>query len=220
VNVLVFGGTGMIGQGALRECLRDMSVERVLTVGRHQTGLRHDKLAELVTADVADLSAHAGRLSGFDACLFCLGVSAVGMSEDAYARVTYDLTLAVARTLLAVNPGLTFIYVSGQGTDSTERGRSMWARVKGRTENVLLALSERTYMFRPGAIIPLDGIRSRTPLYNAFYAVARPLNPLLRRLFPASVMTTEQLGRAMLVVARSGASQRVLEPRDIIALAR
>jgi uncharacterized protein YbjT (DUF2867 family) len=162
-----------------------------------------------------DLSRHASQLTGFDACFFCLGVSALGMTEDQYSRVTYDLTLSVAHTLGRLNPNITFIYVSGRGTDSTERGRVMWARVKGKTENALLALPIKAYMFRPGLIIPLHGIRSRTRWYNAMYAVTRPLFPVLKRVFPDAVTTTEQMGKAMIAVARSGSSVRVLETPDI-----
>ena len=152
------------------------------------------------------------NLTGFDACFFCLGVSALGMTEEQYTRVTYDLTMGVAKTLLRTSPDLTFIYVSGAGTDSSERGRTMWARVKGRTENALLSLPFRAaYMFRPGAVMPLHGIRSSTRWYNVAYAVIRPIYPLLRRLAPTMVTTTEQLGRAMLAVARNGYATHVLE---------
>ena len=215
MKVLLFGATGMVGQGVLRECLSDPAVGSVVTVGRSATGQRHEKLEELVVPDLMDLSKHASRLRGFDACFFCLGVSALGITEEQYSKLTYDLTMSVARTLVTLNPHMTFIYVSGKGTDSTERGRVMWARVKGKTENALLALSTRTCMFRPGAIIPLHGIRSRTGWYNTMYAIARPLFPLLRRFFPDSVTTTEQMGRAMIAVARNGSSLRVLETPDI-----
>ena len=215
MNVLLFGATGMVGQGVLRECLQDPGVRAVVTVGRSATGQRHPKLKEVVSPDLTNLSSYESQLTGFDACLFCLGVSALGMTEQQYSKVTYDLTLSVARTLGRLNPDITFIYVSGQGTDSTERGRVMWARVKGRTENALLALPIKAYMFRPGAIIPLHGIRSRTGWYNAMYAIARPVFPVLKRIFPDSVTTTEQLGKAMIAVARSGSSVRVLETPDI-----
>jgi uncharacterized protein YbjT (DUF2867 family) len=161
----------------------------------------------------------ASQLAGYDACFFCLGVSAAGMSEAAYARVTYDLTLAVAETLARLNPGMTFVYVSGMGTDASEHGRVMWARVKGRTENALLRLPFRgAYMFRPGFIQPLHGIRSKTRLYRAVYAVTTPLFPLLKMLGPGAITTTEQVGRAMIAVARDGYPKRVLEQRDINAL--
>jgi len=206
----------MIGQGALRECLIDSDVARVVTVGRRPTGQKHAKLSELVCPDLANLASLESQLTGFDACLFCLGVSALGMSEEQYTRVTYDLTTSVARTLVRTSPGLTFIYVSGAGTDSSERGRAMWARVKGRTENALLSLPfKAAYMFRPAAIIPLHGIRSSTQWYNAMYFVLGPLYPILRRVAPTRVTTTERLGRAMLAVARNGYQARVLETADI-----
>ena len=216
MKALLFGATGMVGQGVLRECLLDANVEKVVTVVRRPTGLTDQKLNELVQADLATLGSLEPRLAGFDACFFCAGVSSLGMSEEEYTRVTYDLTLGVARTLLRTSPDLTFLYVSGAGTDSTEKGRMMWARVKGRTENALLSLPLRAaYMFRPGAIMPLHGIRSSTRWYNAAYAAIRPIYPLLRRVAPTMITTTEQLGRAMLAVARKGYSAHVLEMADI-----
>jgi uncharacterized protein YbjT (DUF2867 family) len=219
MRVLLFGATGMVGQGVLRECLLDTGVEHVLAVGRSATGQRHPKLRELVVPDLHDLAAVEGALAGFDAGFFCLGVSAAGMSEAQYTRVTYDLTLDVARTLARLNPGMTFVYVSGAGTDSSERGRTMWARVKGRTENAILALPFRAaYMFRPGFIQPLHGIRSKTALYRLVYAAFAPLTPLLRRLAPSAVTTTERVGRAMLAVARRGFPRPHVEARDIDTL--
>jgi uncharacterized protein YbjT (DUF2867 family) len=216
VKVLVFGATGMVGQGVLRECLIDPSVERVVTVGRRATDDKHPKLGELVYPDLSTLAPLEPQLGGFDACFFCLGVSALGMSESAYTRVTYDLTMGIARTLLRTSPGLTFIYVSGAGTDSSERGRAMWARVKGRTENALLSLPfKAAYMFRPGLIIPLHGIRSSTRWYNAAYFVMKPFVPLLERVAPTTVTTTERVGRAMLAVARNGYPTHILEMADI-----
>jgi uncharacterized protein YbjT (DUF2867 family) len=216
LNVLLFGATGMIGQGVLRECLLDPNVDQVVAVGRRSTGRTHPKLREVVHADLLNLAPVRNQLAGFDACFFCLGVTSLGLTEAEYSKVTYDLTLAVANALLPVNPGMTFIYVSGASTDSTEHGRAMWARVKGRTENALLRLPFRgVYMFRPGAIIPLHGIRSATGWYNAIYAVLRPLYPLLRRLAPKMFTTTEQVGRAMIAVARDGYSTRILEMDDL-----
>ena len=205
----------MVGQGVLRECLSDPGVRAVVAVGRSASGQQHQKLRDVVTPDLMDLSGVESQLTGFDACFFSLGVSALGMNEEKYSKVTYDLTLYVARTLSRLNPGITFIYVSGKATDSTELGRVMWARVKGRTENALLALPFRAYMFRPGAIIPLHGIRSRTGWYNTLYTIATPLYPILRRFFPNAVTTTEQVGKAMISVARGGYSRRVLETPDI-----
>jgi uncharacterized protein YbjT (DUF2867 family) len=218
MRVLLFGATGMVGQGVLRECLLAPDVEQVIAIGRSATGQRHAKLREIVRPDVQDLSPLAPELTGIDACFFCLGVSAAGMSEERYTQLTYDLTLAVAQTLARLHPGMTFVYVSGMGTDATERGRTMWARVKGRTENALLALPLEAYMFRPGLIQPLHGIRSKTALYRAAYVVLAPFTPLLKRLFPRAVTTTEQMGRAMLAVARRGYPRRVLETADINTL--
>ena len=216
MKLLLFGATGMVGQGVLRECLIDPSVERVVTVGRRSTGDKHPKLGELVYPDLSTLAPLEPQLSGFDACLFCLGVSALGMTEAQYTRVTYDLTMGVAKTLLRTSPGLTFIYVSGAGTDSSEGGRAMWARVKGRTENALLSLPfKAAYMFRPGLIIPLHGIRSSTRWYNAAYFILKPVAPLLERITPTIVTTTERVGRAMLAVARNGYPSHILEMADI-----
>jgi uncharacterized protein YbjT (DUF2867 family) len=219
--VIVFGATGMVGQGVLRECLLDPEVERVLTVGRSATGDKHEKLRELVHQDFLDFSPIADQLAGYDACFFCLGVSAAGMTEDEYRRVTYEVTMAAAKTLLERNPELTFIYVSGAGTDSSERGRSMWARVKGKTENVLLEMPfKASFMFRPAYIQPLHGITSRTKLYRAVYAVGAPFYPVWNALLPSYVTTTEKVGRAMLQVAKHGAPKRVLENRDINELSK
>jgi uncharacterized protein YbjT (DUF2867 family) len=219
MNIVLFGASGMVGQGVLRECLLAADVRRVLCVGRAALGQRHEKLDELVHADLSDYAAVEDRLAGYDACFFCLGVSSGGMIEAQYRRLTYDYTLAAAGTLARLNPGMTFIYVSGAGTDSSERGRSMWARVKGATENALLRLPfKAAYMFRPGAIRPLHGIKSKTRAYRIAYAVAAPLLPLIQLLAPAAITTTEQIGRAMLHAARQGAPKVLLETRDINAL--
>jgi uncharacterized protein YbjT (DUF2867 family) len=216
VKVVLFGATGMVGQGVLRECLLDPNVESVLAIVRNSSLPQHDKLREIVHQDVADLSGIEDKLSDFDACFFCLGVSAVGMKEEAYRRLTYDLTVSVARTLAKLNPATTFIYVSGAGTDSTERGRLMWARVKGRTENALLQMPfKAVYLFRPAYIQPLHGIRTKTRWYSAAYALMRPLYPLWKMLFPNYVTTTECVGRAMLNVTKRGFANPVLENRDI-----
>lgn len=221
MNVLLFGATGMVGRGVLLECLRDPGVGRVVVVGRRPLGIADPKLREVVQDDVAALGTLGDELRAIDACLFCLGVSAAGLSEAEYSRLTFDLTLVVARQLVAVAPGATFVYVSGMGTDGTERGRTMWARVKGRTENALLALPFRAaYMLRPGIIQPLDGIRSGTRLYRALYAGLGPVLPLLRRAFPAAITDTREVGRAMLRVARDGWPRRILEMRDIIDAGR
>jgi uncharacterized protein YbjT (DUF2867 family) len=220
MNILIFGATGMVGQGAVRESLLAADVALVQTVGRSATGQQHTKLRELVHRDMLDYAAIESQLQNFDACFFCLGVSSSGMNEADYTRLTYDLTLAAAQTLVRLNPRMTFIYVSGAGTDSSEQGRSMWARVKGRTENALLRLPfKAVYLFRPGAIQPLHGIRSKTPSYQLVYTLTRPLLPLLRALLPNMILTTESVGRAMLAAARHGAPKPVLESGDIRALA-
>jgi uncharacterized protein YbjT (DUF2867 family) len=216
MNVLILGATGMVGQGVLRECLLDDGVTRVVTLGRTATGQSHPKLEEIVHADLFHLSAIEARLRGFDACFYCLGVSAAGLAEAEYSRVNYEMTLAVAEALVRTSPGLTFVYVSGAGTDGTERGRTMWARVKGRTENALLRLPFRSaYMLRPGLIVPLHGVQSKTRLYRVFYTMLGPALPLLRKLFPRAIVTTEQVGRAMLRLARAGYSKQVLEAADL-----
>jgi uncharacterized protein YbjT (DUF2867 family) len=219
MRVIVFGATGMVGQGVVRECLLDPRVESVLAIGRTASGNEHAKLQERVLGDVTALSSIEADLEGRDACFFCLGVSSAGMSEVDYRRLTYDLTLSVARALLKASPGMTFIYVSGAGTDSTARGRSMWARVKGETENALREMPfKATYMFRPGFIQPLHGIVSKTKLYRVLYVVVGPLYPLWKVLFPSYVTTTELVGRAMIEAARAGAPKPILENRDINAL--
>jgi len=228
MKILIFGATGMVGQGVLRECLRDPGVELVVSVGRtpagelnakllRELGAKPSRLKEIVHPDLADLSAILADLGQFDACFFTLGVSSAGMSEAAYGRVTYGFTLAAAEPLSRLNPGMTFIYVSGAGTDSSEKGRVMWACVKGRTENALLRLPLRAYMFRPGIIQPLDGIQSKTPSYRIGYTLMKPLLPLLRWALPNQVLTTREIGRAMLAVAKRGYPARILETKDIRA---
>jgi uncharacterized protein YbjT (DUF2867 family) len=212
VRVVLFGATGMVGQGVLRECLLDERVEAVLTVGRAPVGTTHPKLTELVREDLFALE----PITGYDTCFFCLGLSSVGVAADEYERITYQLTLSVARTL---PENTTFVYVSGASTDSTERGRVRWARVKGATENALAKLPLRTFFFRPGYIQPLHGITSKTPLYRTIYRVAAPLYPVLRRLAPRAVTTTEEIGRAMLEVAANGYERPILENTDITAAA-
>ncbi|MET8643070.1 epimerase [Streptomyces sp. NPDC004675] len=216
MNVVVFGASGMVGHGVLRACLLDPSVTRVLVVGRSPLGISHPKLQEIVHHDFTDLSALAERLTGLDACFYCLGITSAGRGEAAYTRITYDFTLAAALVLSANNPGLTFTYVSGEGTDSSENGRTMWARVKGRTENALFALPMNAYMFRPGYIQPLHGAVSRTRVYRLGYALTSWLYPLLRRVAPGHTTTTDHLGRAMLALTRPGTTAgRILYSRDI-----
>ena len=211
----------MVGQGVLRECLRDPQVEMVLSVGRSATGQQHAKLHEIVRASLTDLAAIEDQLRGYDACFFCLGVSSAGMREEEYRRVTYDLTVSVGQTLVRLNPGMTFIYVSGTGTDSTEHGRTMWARVKGQTENALLRMPfKAAFMFRPGVIRPLHGIRSKTRSYRALYTVLAPFVLLAAAVAPNSITTTEKMGRAMIHAAQNGASKARLGTRDINELAK
>jgi len=216
MKVMLFGATGMVGQGVLRECLRDPDVERVLAVGRSPTGQHDAKLDELIHDNFLNYSAVESRLSGYDACFFCLGVTSVGLTEERYRHLTYDITMAAATTLAKLNPQMVFVYVTGRGTDSTEQGRLMWARVKGKTENDLLKLPfKAAYMFRPAGIQPLHGVRSKTAWYQAAYTVAAPLLTLLNRIAPNYMTTTEQVGRAMIAVARNGYPKPVLESEDI-----
>lgn len=216
MNVLIFGATGMVGQGALRECLADPEVGKVVTLGRTITGLQHPKLREIAHANLLDYSGMDRELSGFDACFFCLGVSSAGMSESAYHYLTFGLTMAAARMLVRLNPRMTFIYVSGAGTDSTESGRLMWARVKGKTENALLALPFKSaYMLRPAVIQPMHGIESKTRGYRILYSATSLMLPLLRAHFPNYVTTTELLGRVMISLAKKGGEKTILEARDI-----
>jgi len=205
----------MVGAGVLNECLLDDRIREIVGVQRSPSGASHRKLRELIRTDFFDYHDARDAFRGADACFFCLGVTAVGKSEEEYHRLTFDLTLAAARTLAELNPGMTFCYVSGQGTDSSERGRVMWARVKGKTENALSGLPLRAYMLRPGYIQPLGGIKSKTRVYRLFYQVMAPLYPVLKRLTPGLVTTNEVVGRAMIELAASGYGSRILEVRDI-----
>ena len=220
MKVVIFGATGMVGKGVLLECLDDARVEDVLLVSRHPTDVSHPKIREIVHADFTEFRSIQTTFADLDACFYCLGVTAVGLSESQYHQLTYDLTLAAATALAAAAAGrLTFCYVSGEGTDSTERGRTMWARVKGKTENALLRLPfKAAFMFRPGYIQPLRGLRSKTRWYQALYDVIGPLYPILRRLFPRYVTTTVNVGRAMINVAATGCSKQILASADINAL--
>lgn len=216
IKTIIFGATGMVGEGVLHETLAHADVEHILVIGRRACGVRHDKLSEILHADLSDVTQIEDLMRGYDACFFCLGVSSVGMKEAEYARITYDLTMNVARVLSRLNPGMTFCYVSGQGTDGTEKGRLRWARVKGKTENDLLKLPfKAAYMFRPGFIKPTKGLK------NAFLAarVIGPLYPLLRTFLPRSVCTLRELGLAMIRVTQRGYHKPVIENRDIHSLA-
>jgi len=221
MRVIIFGATGMVGKGVLLECLDDRRVERVLLVSRHPIDVSHPKLHETVHHDFFGLAGLQSHFADFDACFFCLGVSSVGMSQSEYHHLTYDLTLAAATAIASVTSRrLTFCYVSGEGTDSTERGRVAWARTKGKTENALLRLPfKAAFMFRPGYIQPLRGIRSKTRWYQALYDVIGPFYPLFRVLLPRYVTTTVNIGRAMIEVAARGYSRQILFAADINHLA-
>jgi len=219
MKVILFGGTGMVGQGVLRECVLDDEVSDVLVVGRSYSGISDGKAKEILQTDLYDLTAIEDQLRAFDACFFCLGVSSAGMKEAEYKRVTYDLTMNIARTLVRLNPAMTFIYVSGAGTNSNSR--QIWARVKGETERALMALGFKSaYMFRPGYIQPLHGIESKTKLYQRLYAVLSPMYPVTVKLLRRYVISTEELGRAMIRVGREGASKQVLETPDLVRILR
>jgi uncharacterized protein YbjT (DUF2867 family) len=213
MKVVIFGATGMVGQGALRECLLAPDVDEVLTVVRTPTGVRHAKLHEVTLADFADLGPLESELAGSDACFYCLGISSVGVDEATYTRVCHDYPVAAARTLAKINPDITFVYVSGAGT-GTDR-RQMWARVKGRTENTVLEMLPNGYAFRPGFIQPTYGATSKTGWYRTVYAITAPLVPLFQRIAPGFVTTTDRLGRAMLRAARTGFPRHIVEQRDL-----
>ncbi len=219
MNVILFGGTGMVGQGVLRECIADAGVERVLLVVRKPTGVTSSKVVELVHGDFFDWSGVEERFAGFDTCLFCLGVSAVGMKETEYRRTTYDLTVAIAEMLLRVGSLKTFEYVSGMGTNAN--GRQAWARVKGSLENTLMAMPfPEVYCVRPGYIQPMHGVRSKIGWYNGIYTALSWAYPLMTRLAPKFVTSTEELGKAMIAIGRRGYPKKIVEMQDIHAAAR
>jgi uncharacterized protein YbjT (DUF2867 family) len=213
MKVIIFGATGMIGQGTLRECLLAANVDEVVTVVRSPTGVRHPKLREVTLADFADLTPIESELAGADACFYCLGISSVGVDEATYTRVCYDYPVAAARALAKINPNLTFVYVSGAGTNVNSR--QMWARVKGRTEKAIIEMLPNGYAFRPGFIQPTYGATSKTGWYRTVYAITAPLTPLLERIAPNYVTTTDRLGRAMLHAARTGFAHHLVENRDL-----
>ncbi|MDN0093765.1 epimerase [Yersinia rohdei] len=221
MRVLIYGASGMVGQGILRECMKAKDVETVTVMVRSQLPDLHPGLEQVITDNLISPLANVDAAGNWDACFFCLGVSASGMSEEDYSRLTFKLTVDIASHLVRLNPAMTFIYVSGAGTDSSEAGRSMWARVKGKTENTLLTLGfASALMFRPAIIRPLDGIRSKTATYRIFYIVLSPFFSILKCLFPDSILTTEDMGKAMLNAVRYGYSKPVLEKEDISLLAR
>ena len=221
MKVILFGATGMVGQGVLKECLLDPKIESVLSVGRSPTGVVHPKLKELNHQDLANYQGLDTHLTGLDACFFCLGTPSSGKTETEYRRVTYDFTIAAAETLSRLNPQMVFIYVSGEGADSSEKSRTMWARVRGKTENALLRMPfKAVYIFRPGLIQPLDGIQSKTKAYRLFYNAAKPLLPIFRWAFPGLISTTEYIGRAMILVAMRGYEKTILKTSDFNKIAK
>ncbi|SEW54150.1 Rossmann-fold NAD(P)-binding domain-containing protein [Chitinophaga arvensicola] len=216
IRAIITGSTGMVGEGVLHECLQHPDVTAVLVINRKPCGVQHPKLKEIIHEDFYDMLPIAAQLHDYNACYFCLGVSSVGMKEAAYKRVTYDLTMELAKTLAALNSDMTFCYVSGGGTDSTEKGRSMWARVKGKTENDLLKLPfKAAYMFRPGFMLSSDGMKNT----QAFYKYVAWMYPFFRRYFPQWVSTLAELGQAMINATRYGYAKPVLEVKDIVSLA-
>jgi hypothetical protein len=220
-KVIITGATGMVGKGVLLECLDHGLIEEVLVIGRNNSGISHPKLKELIVKDFTEFSDISDQLRGYDGCFFCMGISAAGLKEEEYKKISYDYTLSLAKTLVTINPGMTFNYVSGQGTDSTEKGRMMWARVKGKTENDLLNLGfNQAFMFRPGAIIPLRGIKSRTKSYQFIYDYFMWLVKGIRAIAPDSVVTTTQIGLAMINSMLRGYNKKILDPKDIILLAK
>ena len=217
INAIITGVTGMVGEGVLHECLLHPDVESVLVINRKPCGVKHEKLIEIIHKDFSDLSSIEDQLAGYNACYFCAGVSSVGKKEDEYKRITYDLTLNFANTLVKLNPDMTFCYVSGVGTDSTEKGRSMWARVKGKTENDLLKLPFKdAYMFRPGYIQPIKGLKNAYKIYKVFV----PFYPILKTLFPKYVVSLEEIGKSMINVTLFGSDKKILECRDIVKLSK
>jgi uncharacterized protein YbjT (DUF2867 family) len=220
MRVVLFGATGMVGGGVLLECLDDPRVDAVVAVNRSSLARPHEKLREVLHGDFYNYGNLRSEFAVCDACFFCLGVTSVGLDEAEYTRLTYDLTIAAARVMADANHNMTFCYVSGVGTDSTERSRTMWARVKGRTENAILGMGFKgAYMFRPGFIQPVRGVRSKTTWYQAAYTVLAPISPLLLRLAPNHITTTARVGRAMIRVASAGCDRSILYTRDINALA-
>lgn len=221
MNVLITGATGMVGKGVLLECLDRDQINKVTTVGRSLLETVHPKLSQIRHHDFREFESIKDQLEGIDAAYLCMGVSAAGLSEEAYTKFTYDYTMALAKILHAINPEMSIIYVSGQGTDSSEKGRTMWARVKGKTENDLLKLGfKRAFMFRPGAIIPLKGIKSKTKLYQFFYDYFLWLLKLMKWLMPNSIVNTTQIGIAMINASHQGYAKSVIDPADILLLAK
>jgi hypothetical protein len=216
MKVIITGATGMVGEGVLHECLADPNIEGILSLSRKPVGMKHPKLTEIVHADLFDLSAFEEQLKGYDACFFCLGVSSVGMNEAEYTRVTFDLTTYVAKLLSKWNTDMVFCYVTGEGTDQSENGKNMWARVKGKTENQLLQLPFRkAYMFRPGYIHPTKGLTNT----HRYYAALSWMYPVLRRTLPRHVITLKELGQAMIYLVNESYDASILGSQEIAKVA-
>lgn len=221
MKVIITGATGMVGKGVLLECLDHPSITEVLSISRRTMGMNHPKLKELLHADFSEFESVKALISGYDACYHCMGVSAAGMSEDDYRKMTYDFSLALAKTLFDLNPNMTFTYVSGQGTDETQKSRSMWARVKGKTENDILAIGFRqAFMFRPGGIIPMRGVEPSSKLYRVLIKYLKWLLHLMKRLTPNSIVSTTEIGLAMIHATQNGFDKKILAPKDILTLAK
>ena len=217
INTIITGATGMVGEGVLHECLNHPDVESVLVINRKPCGVLHQKLKEVIHEDFFNFSSIENQLTGYNTCFFCLGVSSIGMKENEYYRLTYTLTLHVAETLSRLNPQMCFCYISGAGTDSTEKGRSMWARVKGRTENDLMKLPFKdVYAFRPGFIKPTKGL-TRT---HSFYKYINWLFPIGRLIYPNGFCTLKELGLSMIHVAIYGNNNKIINGKEIIRLAK
>lgn len=220
-KVIITGATGMVGKGVLLECLDHDYISEVLVIGRNPLGMKHPKLRELIHKDFTNFSEVRSQIAGFDACFFCMGISAAGLKEEQYKQITCDFTLGLAKTLFEINQKMTFNYVSGEGTDTSEKGRMMWARVKGKTENDLLKLGfAQAFMFRPGAIIPLRGIKSRTKSYQFMYDYFMWLVKLIKLIAPNSVVNTTQIGLAMINSMLNGYPEKILKPKDILKLSK
>ena len=218
LNVIITGTTGMVGKAVLLECLDSPAVNSILVINRKSIGIKHSKLKEIIHADFFHLSPIQHELKGYNTCFFCLGVSAMGLNEKRYHNLTYDLTVHFAETIAKENTEMTFNYVSGAGTDTSEQGKVMWARVKGKTENKLISLFNDVYLFRPGAILPEKGVKSNVGWYNAIYVILRPFYPLLKKM--NSITTSSRLGQAMINSLLKGSEKKFLENQDINLLAK
>ena len=217
IKVIITGATGMVGEGVLNECIIHNNVEQVLVINRRPCGITHPKLKEIIHSDFYDISPIANQLVNYNACFFCLGVSSIGMKEPEFYRLTYTLTMHVAQTLSAICPDMTFCYISGAGTDSTEKGRMMWARVKGKTENDLMKLPfKQVFNFRPGVLQPTKGLKNTLSSYKYFGW----LIPIIRALAPTSICSLKELGIAMINSATQGYEKQILNVKDILALSK